>query len=210
MNQKASWGIVVVVAIVAIVSGVIVWLFAKTQVPAQQVVATTQTVTQVKQRPAATTSQTQSASQTSQVIIPANWKTYSDSKYGYSFKYPDNLVVSKSLTQDSMVLMRGEFWNVEIDIADNKNGLSLENLTASEVDKEVFNLNNSLKTIDKGVVIGGKEGKEFMLNNSEMEGLDPHVEAVLLLADNKIMVITANSEGKQYFDSFLSTFKFTN
>src|SRR6266568_2620276 len=72
--------IVIIIVIVAITSGIIGWMFAKkSQAPVQQSVvnqpvpvAKTQPITE----PIAPTDET------------TNWQTYSNTKYGFEFKYP--------------------------------------------------------------------------------------------------------------------------
>jgi hypothetical protein len=88
MFKKVNVSVIaIIIVIVAITASVITWLFTeKIQAPVQQ--NTTMTSASVVQP---TTSTTQPAVQSMPTDEIVNWKTYSNSKYGFEFKYPDYL-----------------------------------------------------------------------------------------------------------------------
>lgn len=85
-NQKNNVAVIaVIIVIVALTAGVFGWMFAKkAEAPVQQAIIT-QSAPVAKTQPAVQpTSQTVS-------VVPASWKTYADSKYGFELKTPTEL-----------------------------------------------------------------------------------------------------------------------
>ncbi|HEX8974355.1 MAG TPA: hypothetical protein VF817_02605 [Patescibacteria group bacterium] len=93
-NKRGNVAVIaIIIAIVAIAAGVVGWMFAKkSQTPVTQTTATQQVTTQpnvsTTQPAEQTTPAVQSDNATSIATIPADWKTYTGSKYGFSVSYP--------------------------------------------------------------------------------------------------------------------------
>lgn len=162
----------------------------------------------------------------------ANWKTYVNQKYNYSFKYPAEMITKN----DESVTGQVEFPDVGGKVVDSLN-LDLIPASSSDIDR--------IKAVDFNIVIGvidgvntplsdysrkyadkfyGKSGTldQIAINGQPAYKISAPVAKtvqVLLESKNKNMVYTiashqrASVKAEEYsktFDQILSTFKFTN
>lgn len=147
-----------------------------------------------------------------------NWKTYTNQKYNFEFKYPENYSIAK---ENSKQVVLG---------VNNNNGL-IENILTISIDPTTF-INNSSYQIcnskvnelpvypcvyewkpEEGnkiadVALGGKKATSFQFGDGQDSGFaivqtmeEPKIEAKMVIAGG----------GLEYnFNLILSTFKFTN
>jgi len=101
-NKKGNVAVVaIIIVIVAITAGIIGWLFTKKSQVQVQPVATQSTPTVAQTQPVTTPTPTAPATQPQTnnqktATAPADWKTYTNSKYGFTFSYPSSWFVLES------------------------------------------------------------------------------------------------------------------
>ncbi|HOX10956.1 MAG TPA: hypothetical protein P5323_02225 [Candidatus Moranbacteria bacterium] len=183
--------IVIIVAIVAITAGVIGFLLAKkTQAPATAP-AVTQPVTQ--------TPLAQPADEN------ADWKTYTNTKYGFEFKYPADLITKEDLS--------GTVFGVSFS---DKNGMKNDQIALNQYKaSELPSINSLIQQIKKdGLALS--EPSEYLV--SGIKGLQIIENApvpqykVFIEKDSFTYIFSIANESPRLseFNKILSTFKFTN
>jgi len=185
-NKKGNVVVIaIIVAIVAITAGVIGFLLAKKiQAPVVE--------------PAAQTPVTQSADETT------DWKTYTNTQYGYEFKYPSNYNIEQpTQIKDVVVIhipkkqeyMQIQFFNTEPKIND------YEPLGAQLAGDSLLGGKKSLKYhTEKPIILEGTL-KDI-----------PYTDYVVVLSKSSYLEISyyGHNNVEASFEKILSTFKFTN
>lgn len=190
----------------------------------------TNTIQQITQTPAPTftTTAIQTASSSASLSDEtANWKTYIDDKYGFTFRYPSFLLVSvNELNYVAPSIKQIGFYNpnnkekfdpdainmniLRYDINRAKENEDLKNGFSEDV------AGNKLKrnVIEKEIIVGGRKGNEFTINLLDNETQEPvFLEYEFLIPLNSktlsIHLYTANNKAKKIVDDIvLPTFKF--
>lgn len=217
-NTKLIIVVAVIVAIVAITAGVVGYLFAKkSSAPVATPVAIQQPVT----KPVVTT---QPADET------ANWQTYTNAKYGFSFKYPSNWQMKDS-PDDVTAPLSIQFKLVSPELQARINNGEAEILTTADVfisaveSAAYLNNGSSIKAKNLAEYVqqlkqdGTTKIQESSLNGvktyeMELEGI---TKDFLIYAETNKGVISidfgtkgSKSELTQTEKTILSTFKFTD
>ncbi|MDO8570435.1 MAG: PsbP-related protein [Candidatus Daviesbacteria bacterium] len=163
-------------------------------------VATPQPVIQPTSVPTISPSATDSAE-------TANWKTYTNSKYGFSFKYPQDYAIKEE--SERVFYIKNKENNVfALWIYDNPNNLSL---------KDYESKNTNEKTgFGPFVYYPNAESVKFQnldayYTNEEITCLSKCGSYIWITKD-KIYKLTGSSKNKpdQILDEILSTFRFAN
>lgn len=146
----------------------------------------------------------------------ADWKTF-ESKYGYSFRYPSDLIASDKYSNTDVEEYFTQITN-NIDESEKNNSNSMKStsnffnifITNTDSKTDLQTLKNEYSTkyrkdysIDD-VIIGGEPGFKIKL------GEYLYVTTVHNGKEYKIELTTTNSKLKSYYDQILSTFKFIN
>ena len=151
--------------------------------------------------------------------VPSDWKTYTNTDYGFEFKYPSYFIISSD--DKTIIFDIDEFSGLEIS---TENNLSNLNLTQWLTSSEQY---NSKDEIDK-ILNESEVGFSFQQNELRVDdkiglkhkydGEGGAVIYVFLPNNNKIYILRLGSDSHFYnqenlildFDQILSTFKFTN
>lgn len=145
-------------------------------------------------------------------IDTTNWKTYTNSKYGYSIKYPDSWTTNESdLNSVNVVDMGKEAKSVRIYVlkADPADLVYLDDIDKYIEDKI---LTNSNLIEDGSVNINNYSGHKYTFNNSKEED---NYAVYFGIADNQYVLIKEISNKSQFkdynleIDQVISTFKLT-
>ncbi len=144
----------------------------------------------------------------------ANWKTYTDSQNGFSFKYPSSLYVKISNKfPNSIFVMQN---NIDIEkasegpVSDLTIHVEKGNNIPAAFDNVKQNLHNPL---DQNLTIDGASGRGISGTMSgNLEGT--FNSNVVILKDNKVITLNFyeynDKFSKAIFNQILSTFKFTD
>ncbi|MDD5397127.1 MAG: hypothetical protein PHW24_03660 [Candidatus Moranbacteria bacterium] len=207
-NKKGNVAVIaIIIVIVAITAGAIGYLFAmtRTQAPVQQT-ATTQPTTPVAQtQPVvqSTTPTTQPAAQNTSVDETLNWQTYTNSKMGYTLKYPLEYVPNPPVDQYgaenvSFINKDGATFNVTVDY-DLNGGIGLA--TDPTPDKD------SIISGPSDIKISGVVAKEYKIKNSDNTTAD----YVFVSSNNKMYIVDNKGYNSNdvIFNKIISSFKFT-
>lgn len=154
----------------------------------------------------------------------ANWQTYTNTKDGYSIKYPSSLFIDDSLEKDKILVTH----EVSFLLKSNTNikgilqpaiGVNILPQTSTNVDTFVQQLSMILKdkiVPFKSVTVDGQ--KAYRSENLH-KGSDPRLSANVISTyvgkDNRIYDIAVaygdnNEQLRNIYDQMLSTFKFIN
>jgi hypothetical protein len=148
-------------------------------------------------------SQTQPVTTQPAPTTPVNTpKVYSSQKYGFEFKYPNNLMVTSDSTENNVIISDedGGRWIYIVKIESNSDKLTLEKI----ITKEVARYNK----IFSYIVIDGVPAKRYSISNYGDYGNT----GVILIVGNNILTIFGDDStpaNKKAFEALLSTFKFT-
>lgn len=186
--------IVIIIVIVAITAGVIGFLFAKkTQAPATESVA----VQPVAQTPTTQTPVTQPADET------ADWQMYTDDKYGFEIKYPQDMKVKSK--DDGIVLVYAEYRN---DLPEGGWGFNVS-ISEDSLDEYIKNYEKTdgiSKIVPQGeYVLNGVKAKKMIAKTAI--GIDNSV--IFVNKNNKSYIISYLESYEEHL-KILSTFKFTD
>lgn len=166
--------------------------------------------------------------QSSQIQSPETigWKTYTNSKYGFSVKYPESWEVNNRENQNTgpgdtvpssagiEFVQQGPNFILAVDVLENSEKLSLESFFtkwdyACCGPGATSQLPDAVKSA-KTVVVEGINGKELV---PPIDTVGFAVKWVLINNDNKIYIISISSaqsysenEKELFFSKFLSTF----
>lgn len=217
-NEKglAGIGVVLVVILVALISGggIYAWQANKsTSEKAQlqsQITSLQSQLNQQKTTPA-TTPTTTTPTTTTTTDETADWKTYTNEKYGYSFKYPKGWIVASYSKDEDVVLsdQPGGHWLFGVRVSSNTDNLSLETIANKEADKRVKATGENLSKADiSSLKLGGLEAKQIVVSPVGDYG---NTEVVSIKGKNIIEIPgdTSTQENKNIFEGILSTFQFT-
>ncbi|MBI2040327.1 hypothetical protein HYT18_04610 [Candidatus Microgenomates bacterium] len=162
----------------------------------------------------------------------STWKTYQDSKYGFSFRYPSNAQISTgtvasmlSRQEDNGINIKppyeapyDKWWTMDLVVRDNPQGTDAQMIINNYIEelKKTCSppacgtptmIQNTLKSYQNGVV----NGYIFHI------GAETDSAMVVLTRGNKTYVFRMSGDqgyvtdsGLKIFDQILSTFKFTN
>lgn len=151
----------------------------------------------------------------------STWKTYTNNKFGYEFKYPSDHTIYSGINQNTETFIAATNSDSKVAIADNEkllfcceaNILSFENVKTDLAPKEWIEGNykrysdepgiGSVKEID----FAGRSAAEF--TGAGDLGSVYKLIAVLYPDKSGLLVISEGSKSNN-FDQILSTFKFTN
>ncbi len=195
--------IVIIIVIVAITAGVIGFLLAKkTQAPATEPAAQTSEVKTASdvQKPVV-----QPAETTQSVDETASWKTYTNAKYGFEFKYPADLITKEDLS--------GTVFGVSFS---DKNGMKNDQIAINQYKaSELPSINSLIQQIKKDR-LALSEPSEYLV--SGIKGLQIIENApvpqykVFIEKDSFTYIFSIANESPRLseFNKILSTFKFTN
>jgi len=139
---------------------------------------------------------------TNNITVPNNWKTYTNTEYGFEFKYPNDWVFSTFPNPD------GFFFN---DKLQNK-------FTFAILPRGGFDHGYEEEPIQSDFQINGKQGKISKWNNSIWfyQFIDNTIPSnwikcgADLKSCNRIEIQGSDKLGQELIDQILSTFKFTN
>lgn len=159
---------------------------------------------------------TQVVSLTSVPDETADWKIYTDTEYGYSFKYPQNWNYRK----DPNFLPNTVFFSPEpIEFVPNSEGpvtpMQITIIKGTDIDKEVASYKNSYQFIDlkeENIIINGASSKKI----SGVVGAESYVtglfNSISFFPKGKNIVVVSFIElleiKRNLFDQILSTLKF--
>ncbi|MDB4984302.1 MAG: hypothetical protein JWM20_481 [Patescibacteria group bacterium] len=133
-SKMLIWILVVLLLIVIAVAGYMVWMLNVQKNAAVQSLAAMQATQQAQQ--AANTQASVPADQnpanaSGVAIDTTNWKTYSSTKLGFSFKYPDTWKLVEDLTKKTVTITSDS-------ISDQYKGVPLEQITFKATNKSFF------------------------------------------------------------------------
>jgi len=177
--------------------------------------AQTTDATQANTNNTSDSNSTTSATTPIATVSTADWKTFSDKTYGFSFKYPAaDVANSDTSDSDSNIYIRANdgYWLYTVTVTPNT-----ANQTLAQVAKQNFdNLSTSITAYMKsesGAVptfiksdlnIGGILAKK--MTTSTAIGYSPSAE-VVMIKNNSIITISPRAESDE-FNTVLSTFQF--
>lgn len=137
----------------------------------------------------------------------ANWKTYTNNKYLFAVKYPDNWTAIESVSPKTPYLANITFGPTKTIQQGGSFGLAVRNQTGDEylasLKKEGFAVVDSIIT-----TIGGKEATAYTFTRNDTP--KSQWKEVVAQNDNVLFVFSsgANSDQENIFDQMFSTFKF--
>ena len=185
MNQKGFVSIILIVAIVIVVSTVGYFAFVKKSEPIVQQTTPTPTKTNTPVSPTPTPNPN----------LRANWKTYTNSQYGFEVKYPDTWKVSETAASVNFMLAKN----------------------AQDVYLSFFVYNEPISEAEAQLPLFSVPGRKIdSRTNVTING----IAWVKLVVEKNSIALLTYSNGKTYaaqYSTFenvspqvLSTFKFTN
>jgi hypothetical protein len=145
-----------------------------------------------------------------------NWKTYSNAKYGFDFKYPNNFKITK---EDSY--LKG-FWlyladeplhnNLSVNVSINPKDSNGTLITVDNFDS-FFKVSDDVK-VEK-LQFAGKPARKIVLHaTKKIDGKEVIKETSMvyyILDSNKVITLQGNTDlDILYIDQILSTFRFVN
>ncbi len=135
----------------------------------------------------------------------ADWKTYSSTKYSFSFKYPAKYVATSHSNDSSIILAEGDdgHWVHQLDISTNSGNKTLTELTADSSAGYV-----AATTIITNTKMGKLAAKEIVHDAHDYGNTQ-------LIAVNGVNILTlstdtATAAEESELASLLTTFTFTN
>lgn len=151
------------------------------------------------------------------------WKTYINTKYGFSFRYPDEWTETMKNDEKSFLVLPTEpdcelsfncdAESISIDVMDNSNNVNLRDFAQEHIHQWVSEQPSYVLT-DSLISIGDELKKRFnasIPNSSTFDIVVPGEcgkEIFLISRNRKIIKIETNCATGNY--TILSTFKFTN
>lgn len=209
LNKKISTEIGVgVVLLVAIVIGGAFYLQNKKEqsvmVPEikQSQLQNKQVTVQQQNQPKDENNQNQTQQQ-DQVV--GNIKKHTNSKYGFEFEYPTNLVVTSTSTDDVFGLSDRPdgHWIINVTVSPNLNNFSLSQAltNATSIFKSPENV------VIKNITIGGTPAKRYSVQNYHDNG---NAGTIIVKGGNIITIYGDDSSAslKIIFETVLNSFKF--
>ena len=136
----------------------------------------------------------------------ANWKTYTNPKYNYSIKYPNNLLTKVSTTENQLTFTESPEgqWLYDLSVENNSKNLTLNDIKQQELDK----LGISKTDIQPEINEITTQNAKFQILHVISAKQKPFAIAVAFtIKGTNIYYFYANSN-KEQFDQILSTFKF--
>lgn len=141
----------------------------------------------------------------------ANWKTYTNSTYGYSFKYPQNFLSSE--LKDVLPVIHNTYFNDNKNVEDGVYKIrtilvndTLKNTLANLNDyREAKSRFDEIETL----TVDGKQATSGIVTDyfHTEQGWKEYV-ALVPLSSNYTLEITGDPQYKNLIDKILSTFKF--
>ncbi len=133
----------------------------------------------------------------------AGWKTYTNSEYGFEFKYPGNLMV-----YDKSSLNSNNTWDIYV------GNVTIEGTTA-ERERSSYLYLEALKNKMETINIGGISGKKVEMTDSLAQRMGKNIRYLYAFVFNGDKAYSFFSDDnitvsqKDVFNKILSTFKFT-
>lgn len=148
-----------------------------------------------------------------------NWKTYTSTKYGYSFKYPDSLEITLDVDFSSLrnptwlqsmdITKKGTNHSILIEISGSKAPSSLEDwLKQTDQESNMVRILYSRRLNIDGVIAIQRHERRIGAGMGE-EDKEYETERVYIVFGNKFMMVTAthSDEFLSYLNDLLFTFK---
>ena len=185
MNQKGFVSIILIVAIVIVVSTVGYFAFVKKSEPIVQQTTPTPTKTNTPVSPTPTPTPN----------LRANWKTYTNSQYGFEVKYPDTWKVSETAASVNFMLVKNaqdvylSFFVYNEPISEAEAHLPLFSVPGRKIDSRT------------NVIINGIAWVKLVVEKNQI---------ALLTYSNGRTYAAQYSTFENVSSQILSTFKFTN
>lgn len=135
----------------------------------------------------------------------ADWKTYTNEEYGFSFKYPKDWV--KTNTNEGLVQLYNADTEAGRELLESETKIVVYVKATSTVGDLTTYVTNNDGNINStsNVTVGGKSGKKFIVKPE----LGTKTTAVYVLNDSTYYEIIC-MENSENFDNILSSFQFTN
>ncbi len=138
--------------------------------------------------------------------VTANWKTYTNAKYNFSFKYPS----AWNVTYDQQPDPAGNPDKYSILMGDSSSSLSITILKSNQSQtfaslSNLLNLPSGSATITsrKEISVAGSKALFVTQDNNK-------VGALMLNSSGNIIILETASTNMSILDQIISTFKFTN
>ncbi|MCL5411733.1 MAG: hypothetical protein M1150_03265 [Patescibacteria group bacterium] len=152
---------------------------------------------------------TSSANTVSTSSATADWRTYSNSTYGLSFKYPTTLVLGSSSSANNML-------NLEFSSSDKKSNLFVYAATKSADFRYGHGVEGTKRVLEKNVTVGGYTGNLTQYKtDASLQGSDTSLyDSYFITFQDQLVAIEyfglKDVVTQQQLDQILSTFKFTD
>ena len=166
------------------------------------------TTTTVKSTSAITSINSTNLLTTTTTDAIADWKTYTNTDYGFSFKYPRDWETKSRNTIESTAKL--EIVSAPKNIGDSLFGVSIKKTTLQkeiELVKNIFAQNSTFLGTDAITFANEQTTKLSFQNNT-----DNTIKPVIYIIDNNDYIYILNGEGSSNdlnVNQILSTFKFT-
>ncbi len=143
--------------------------------------------------------------------IPDAWRTYTSTKYDFTFRYPDNVVIDTAhTTADKIViLLGGDFTGrLAYELAMQKNsGIALNDALSTEPEIASFVKYHPSDVEVKNIMANGVRGKKYMLQNTSGYANT----FAFFVTKGDVVRIAGNvidEDSRREFDMVLSSFRF--
>ncbi len=155
---------------------------------------------------------TATATPTNLSTSTTEWQTYTNSKYSYSIKYPNNFSpkdITETITSGAVEQNKYYLNIVSFDDKGKKIGFSIniESLTPEQIyEKTGYSISYSQK---EDYVLDDIKGIKIFSNDPVREDNSKRIEAVVIANNSQTYVISRGNIDYTQFDQILQTFKFT-
>ena len=152
--------------------------------------------------------------------LTANWKTYTNTKYGFSFKFPESINKLDKITDDLVDIYGMDNLVIQINVIKTNetdplkwwNNQTIEPYTKKSVTCFTKNTSSTVKSLyDSNKTILDLKENVLMLDNwrSKENACSEPPEVMILLIPHNGKIINITSDWGLESEQILSTFKFT-